>query len=414
MANTEEYVVSLCREVKAAAPSLAEASSADKNRALAKIAEKLESCKDEIIKANEKDLAGDGVPAKMLDRLRLDGARIDGIAASLRELILLADPVGGGERWTRPNGLDISRVRVPIGVIAIIYEARPNVTVDAAAMCIKTGNGVLLRGGKEAVNTNRVLMSVMKAALEETGLDPAAIALVDDVTRESTNVLMRQREYVDVLIPRGSASLIRAVKENASVPVIETGAGNCHVYVDRSADINMAVSVTINAKASRPSVCNSAETLLVHKDIAEAFLPEFARAAANAGTELRGCAETKKIIGNIPDASDEDYATEYNDYIMAVKVVDSIDEAIAHINLYNTGHSEAIITKDLDSAKKFQSRVDAAAVYVNASTRFTDGGEFGFGAEIGISTQKLHARGPMGLESLTTMKYLISGNGQIR
>ncbi len=414
MKNVEEYVISVCRSVKASAHSLADAGTAKKNRALHAIADKLISSVDDITAANRLDLESGQVPPKMLDRLRLDAGRIEGMARAVRELAALPDPVGTGSCQRRPNGLEISCIHVPLGVVAIIYEARPNVTVDAAAMCIKTGNGVVLRGGKEALNTNRVLMKLMKQAIADCGFDPASIELIDDTSREGTAVLMRQREYVDVLIPRGSASLIRAVAENASIPVIETGAGNCHVYVDRDADIPMAVSVTINAKASRPSVCNAAETLVVHSDIADSFLPEFAAAAEIAGVALRGCERTCSILPNIAPATEEDFATEYNDFIMAVKIVDTLDEAIAHINKYSTGHSEAIMTRSLDSAERFKRRIDSAAVYVNASTRFTDGGEFGFGAEIGISTQKLHARGPMGLSALTTQKYLICGNGQIR
>mgnify|MGYP000913800467 FL=1 len=414
MYDLTTYITELCRAAKSASRSLAVLSAAKKNAALERIARALEENGAEIIAANSVDMSEPGVPPKMLDRLKLDENRIRAIAAAVREVAALPDPVGGGERWVRPNGLIITRERVPLGVVAMIYEARPNVTVDAASLCLKTGNACVLRGGKEAINTNRVLAGVMRSALAEEDFDPACISLVDDVTREGTALLMRQRGLIDVLIPRGGAALIKSVVENAAVPVIETGAGNCHIYIDKYADLDMAVSVAVNAKASRPSVCNAVETLLVHAEIAEEFLPLFAAAAARYNVELRGCERTRAILPGINAASDEDYATEYNDFILAVKVVDSEDEAIEHINKYGTMHSEAIITRDLAAAELFRRSVDAAAVYVNASTRFTDGGEFGFGAEIGISTQKLHARGPMGLAALTTTRYLVDGNGQIR
>ena len=414
MYDLTTYITELCRAAKSASRSLAVLSAAKKNAALERIARALEENGAEIIAANSVDMSEPGVPPKMLDRLKLDENRIRAIAAAVREVAALPDPVGGGERWVRPNGLIITRERVPLGVVAMIYEARPNVTVDAASLCLKTGNACVLRGGKEAINANRVLAGVMRSALAEEDFDPACISLVDDVTREGTALLMRQRGLIDVLIPRGGAALIKSVVENAAVPVIETGAGNCHIYIDKYADLDMAVSVAVNAKASRPSVCNAVETLLVHAEIAEEFLPLFAAAAARYNVELRGCERTRAILPGINAASDEDYATEYNDFILAVKVVDSEDEAIEHINKYGTMHSEAIITRDLAAAELFRRSVDAAAVYVNASTRFTDGGEFGFGAEIGISTQKLHARGPMGLAALTTTRYLVDGNGQIR
>lgn len=414
MTELETYISELCRAAKGASRGLSMLTAGKKNAALMRIAEALESGAREITEANELDLANPAVLSKMLDRLKLGADRIRGVAAAVRDVAALPDPVGGGERWVRPNGLIITRERVPLGVVAIIYEARPNVTVDAAALCIKTGNAVVLRGGKEAINTNRVLVRIMRGALESEGIDPGCIALVDDVTREGTAILMRQRGLVDVLIPRGGASLIKSVVENASVPVIETGAGNCHVYVDKYADLDMAVKIAVNAKVSRPSVCNAAETLLVHADVAGEFLPVFAQAVSPWNVELRGCSRTCGILPGIKAATEEDFYTEYNDFILAVKVVDDLDEAIVHINKYGTMHSEAIITRDLASADRFRRGVDAAVVYVNASTRFTDGGEFGFGAEIGISTQKLHARGPMGLAELTTVKYFISGDGQTR
>lgn len=416
MENTEiyEYILGLCRKSKSAAPYIAKASTDVKNKALLSIAKRLDESKADIIKANDLDLLNPGVPKNMLDRLRLDEKRIDGIADSLYELVKLADPIGKGETWTRPNGLRISCVKSPLGVVGIIYEARPNVTVDAAALCIKTGNAVILRGGKEAINTNRVLIDIIRKALSDAGLPCDCVSLVDDTTREGTTALMSMRGYLDVLIPRGGKGLIRSVVDNAKVPVIETGAGNCHIYIDESADIDMAVRVAVNAKASRPAVCNSVETMLVHESIAEEFLPAFKRESDKYNVEIRGCARTMAIIDGCTEATEEDYMTEYDDYILAVKLVSGVDEAIEHINKYSTGHSESIITDNLKNAEKFKQEIDSAAVYVNASTRFTDGGEFGFGAEIGISTQKLHARGPMGLDALTTQKYLIDGCGQVR
>ncbi len=410
------YMTELAKSVKRASAEFARTSTQKKNEALAAIADLLWEKRAEIFTSNELDLsraAENGVPGPMLDRLKLDEKRVGGICSALRELIALPDPIGAGSVTTRPNGLTIKCTKVPLGVVAIIYEARPNVTVDAAGMCIKTGNSVILRGGKEAINTNKTLVSIMKCALSSSGISPDVIGLVENTERESANILMTLREYVDVLIPRGGKGLIKNVTENAKIPVIETGAGNCHLYVDESADLDMALSVAINAKTSRPSVCNAIETLLVHESVAERFLPMFKKAGEAFSLEIRGCEKTQKIIA-CTSAADEDFATEYDDYIISVKVVSSLGEAIEHINRYSTHHSESIITNDLVNAERFQSEIDSAAVYVNASTRFTDGGEFGFGAEIGISTQKLHARGPMGLGVLTTDKYLINGNGQIR
>lgn len=414
--ETFDYVRSVCEAAAASRSALAGASTKVKNAVLARIAELLRTETDSIIAANEKDLANadaNGVPKPMLDRLKLDKKRIDGIADSLHELIMLEDPIGSGTRTTRPNGLVIEHIRVPLGVVAIIYEARPNVTVDAAALCIKTGNACILRGGKEAIDTNRVLVSLMKKALTDNGLSSDCVGLIDNTTRESSKALMQMRGLVDLLVPRGGAGLIRSVVDNATVPVIETGAGNCHIYIDKTADHDIGVKVAYNAKMSRPAVCNAIETMLVHEAEAAEFLPKFAASLEGKSLEIRGCEKTCAILGCIK-ATDEDYATEYDDYILAVKVVKDIDEAIAHINRYNTGHSEAIITRDMANAQRFRNEIDAAAVYVNASTRFTDGGEFGFGAELGISTQKLHARGPMGLDALTTGKYLITGDGQVR
>ncbi len=412
-----DYIEQLCKSVKKAERSIANSSLPQRNNVLKLIAKRLIEEKDAILEANAKDVMNaekNGVIPTMIDRLTLNESRIKGISDALIELVGLKDVLGCGDVWTRPNGIEIKCVRVPLGVVAIIFEARPNVTVDAAALCIKTGNAVVLRGGKEAINTNRVFVSIMKEALEKEGISPDALALVDNTSREGASVLMSMREYIDVLIPRGGKGLIRNVVENASMPVIETGAGNCHLYVDKYADIDMAVKVANNAKNQRPSVCNAIETLLVHSDVAQSFLPEFAEVSKEHGLDIRGCEKTVGILKNAKLATEEDYETEYDDYIVAVKVVGSVEEAVEHINKYNTKHSEAIITNSVKNAEYFQRSVDAAAVYVNASTRFTDGNEFGFGAEIGISTQKLHARGPMGLEALTTVKYLISGNGQIR
>ncbi|WP_295073903.1 glutamate-5-semialdehyde dehydrogenase [Ruminococcus sp.] len=413
------YTEELGKRAKAAEAAAISASTSQKNDALAAISKALIANKDLIIAENAKDIANakaNGMSEAKQDRLLLNEKRIEDIAKSLYDIINLPDPIGeviGG--GNRPNGLQIIKTRVPLGVIAIIYESRPNVTVDAAALCLKTGNVVILKGGKEAINSNVCLGSIMRKALEETGLPADMIQVVDKTDRETTTEIMRLNGYVDVIIPRGSAGLIQAVVTNASVPVIETGAGNCHVYVDASADLDMAVEVTDNAKTQRPSVCNAIESLLVHKDIAEKFLPLIAERFKVHNVKIYGCDRTIAILGSsVEKATETEYATEFDDYIIAVKVVDDVDEAIAHIRKYSTKHSECIITRSLENAQKFQKQVDAAAVYVNASTRFTDGGEFGFGAEIGISTQKLHARGPMGLTELTTVKYLINGNGQVR
>ncbi len=412
-----EHVEQLCKAAKKAEFAIANSSFVRRNDALINIANALIDNTSEILQANALDVESaekNGVIKTMIDRLTLNETRIKGISDSLMELVEIKDVLGAGEVWTRPNGLEIKRVKVPIGVVAIIYEARPNVTVDAAALCIKTGNAVVLRGGKEAINTNRVFIKLMKKALEDSGICPDCLALIDITSRESARVLMNMKEYIDVLIPRGSAGLIKSVVENAKMPVIETGAGNCHLYVDKDADIDMAVKVASNAKNQRPSVCNAIETLLVHSDVAQEFLPKFADVSSKYDLEIRGCERTREILKGVGSATEEDYATEFDDYIIAVKVVDSVKEAVDHINKYNTKHSEAIITNSVETARYFQKSIDAAVVYVNASTRFTDGNEFGFGAEIGISTQKIHARGPMGLDALTTVKYYVVGDGQIR
>ncbi len=407
----------LCSGARAASVKLALADTDTKNAVLLKISELIEKESDALMEANTLDLSRakeNGVPTTMLDRLKLTKERLLGICDALHGLVALEDPVGKSETWSRPSGIEITRTRVPLGVVAVIFEARPNVTVDAAALCLKTGNAVVLRGGKEAINTNTAIVGVIKRALEECGLDPHAVQLVTSTDRESAQILMTMRGYIDVLIPRGGKGLIRSVVENATVPVIETGAGNCHLFVDVQADFEKATRVAINAKCSRPSVCNAIETLLVHASIAAEFLPNFGTEMKKRGVELRGCPKTCVLISDAKRAEEEDYYTEYNDHILAVKVVDSLSDAIDHINKYSTGHSEAIITEDKARAERFLREVNSAAVYVNASTRFTDGGEFGFGAEVGISTQKLHVRGPMGLPALTTEKYLIRGNGEIR
>jgi glutamate-5-semialdehyde dehydrogenase len=413
------YIEDLGAKAKAASRSIASAGTLIKNNALSAIAGALLENTDKIIEQNKLDLENavkSGMSPSMQDRLMLNQSRIKAISDSVLKLIELDDPIGSVDKgFVRPNGLKIYKTRVPLGVIGIIFESRPNVTVDAATLCLKTGNTVILRGGKEAINSNKCLAAIMRSAVESAGLPADAIQLVEDTSRESASQLMRLNEYLDVLIPRGGAGLISAVVSQATVPVIETGTGNCHVYVDAGADIEMAVKIVNNGKTQRPSVCNAVESLLVHKDIAAEALPAIKAELDLHNVEIRGCKKTAEILGSsVIPASEEDYATEFLDYIISVKVVDSVQEAIDHINRYGTGHSEAIVTRSLENAEKFQNEVDAAAVYVNASTRFTDGGEFGCGAEIGISTQKLHARGPMGLTELTTFKYLINGSGQIR
>lgn len=403
---------------KVAARTLATAG-AKKNEALEAIAAALQANADKIMAANAEDLENgkkNGLSAALLDRLMLDEKRIAGIAQGVREVLALPDPVGtvisGGRR---PNGMKITKVRVPIGVIGIIFESRPNVTADAAVLCLKSGNAVILRGGKEAINSNICIAEIMRDAVESVGLDRNCIQLVKDTSRASSVELMELTEYLDALIPRGGKGLIRAVVDNAKVPVIETGAGNCHTYVDASADLEMAANIIYNAKTSRPSVCNAIETILVHSAVAEKALPLIKARLDEKNVELRGCERTRAILGDcVVPATEEDWETEYLDYILAVKVVDSFEEAVAHITKYSSGHSECIVTSDYRYAQRFTNEIDAAAVYVNASTRFTDGGVFGNGAEIGISTQKLHARGPMGLNELTSMKYIIEGDGQIR
>jgi len=412
------YADTLGLKAKAAEKVLRSASAELKNKALAEIKKALLDNTELILAANSDDLkaaAKNGMPLAMQDRLKLDKKRIEGIAGGTEEVMRLDDPVGSVDNGSvRPNGMRITKVRVPLGVIGIIYESRPNVTVDAAALCLKSGNAVILRGGKEAYYSNKCLCDIMREAVSNAGLPKDCIQFLDAVTREATDQLMKCGA-LDVLIPRGGAGLIKAVKENAAVPVIETGVGNCHVFADETADLQMAVNIIDNGKTQRPSVCNAVESLLVHENIAEKLLPMVKERLDEHNVEIRGCERTAAILGNcVVPASENDYAAEFLDYIISVKVVQNIDEAIAHINKYSTGHSECIVTDCLANAEKFKREVDSAAVYVNASTRFTDGGMFGMGAEIGISTQKLHARGPMGLRELTTVKYLIDGSGQIR
>lgn len=398
---------------------LAVAGTAQKNRALEAMARALKERESAILAENQKDLAAareSGMKASLLDRLALSPQRIDGIVEGVRQVAALPDPIGCVTRMEkRPNGLVIGKRRVPLGVIGIIYEARPNVTVDAAALCLKSGNAVILRGGKEAFRSNKAFVAVMRDALEAAGLPRDCVALVEDTSRASAQELMGLTGYLDVLIPRGGAGLIRTVVENARVPVIETGVGVCHVYVDGEADLDMGARVIYNAKTSRPSVCNAAECLLVHAQAAEAFLPKAKALLDQKNVELRGCPRTCAILGEgVQPACEADWDTEFGDYILAVKVVEDAGEAIDFINAHGSGHSEAIVTNNYFTAQRFLDQVDAAAVYVNASTRFTDGFEFGLGAEIGISTQKMHARGPMGLEELTSSKYIVYGTGQVR
>ena len=406
------------QKAKEASYELSNASTNAKNDALLFMAEELINEKVSILKANEIDVENakaNGMSEAMLDRLSLNEDRINGMADGLKELIGLQDPIGEViSMWQRPNGLQIGQKRVPLGVIGIIYEARPNVTCDAAGLCLKSGNTVILRGGSDAINSNKEIVRVLIKGLEKAGLPKECVQLIEDTSRQVATDMMKLNEYIDVLIPRGGAGLIQSIVKNATVPVIETGTGNCHIYVDESADFNMAKNIAVNAKASRPSVCNAAEKLLINENIAEEFLPIAVKELREAGVVLRGDEKSQAIIDDIEKANDEDWGKEYLDYVMAVKIVKDVDEAINHINKYGTGHSEAIITESYKNSQKFLQKVDAAAVYVNASTRFTDGSEFGFGAEIGISTQKLHARGPMGLKELTTIKYVIYGNGQIR
>lgn len=411
-------LVQIGMAAKQAAAEMNRLSVKEKNTGLSSVAEELIRCSQEILQANEIDIREAkkaGMKESLIDRLSLSRERIEGMAEGLRQVVGLEDPVGEViSMKTLPNGLQVGQRRVPMGVIGIIYESRPNVTADAFALCFKTGNAVILRGGSDAIHSNTAIVKVIRQALAQNGLPEDAILLLTDTSRETAREFMRMNEYIDVLIPRGGAGLIRTVVETSTVPVIETGTGNCHVYVDESADLDMAVNIIVNAKTQRLGVCNACESLVIHHAVAERALPLICRALYEHGVEIRGDERARQYDDKMTAATEEDFATEYLDKIISVKVTDSIEEAIAHINHYNTGHSESIITKDYANAMQFVNDVDAAAVYVNASTRFTDGFEFGFGAEIGISTQKLHARGPMGLLALTSTKYVILGNGQIR
>lgn len=415
---TYELVKAKAQAAKQAAAKLAVTSSAVKNAALLAMAAALEAQQSEILAANERDMtaaAAKGMKSSMLDRLKLTAERISGMADGLRQVAGLADPVGNViDGKTLPNGLHITKIRVPLGVIGIIYEARPNVTADAAGLCLKSGNAVILKGGSEAMESNKTVAAILAQAAEGAGIPAGSIQFIDTSDRQAVQDLIHMNGLVDVVIPRGGAGLIQAVVRNASVPVIETGAGVCHTYVDKDADVEMAMKIAFNAKVQRPSVCNAMETLLVHKDIADKFLPMILMMYNSSAVEIRGDETVQEYSGQVHPATEEDWSTEYGDLRLSVKIVDSIEEAMAHIAKYGTGHSECIVTDNYQAAQLFQYTVDAAAVYVNASTRFTDGNEFGFGAEIGISTQKLHARGPMALPELTSTKYLINGNGQVR
>lgn len=411
-----EELIQIGQNAKAAAYKLNLLDTVTKNQILNQFAESLVANTDDILAANQKDVKdANDMPAKFTDRLKLTEQRIKDMATGLQQVAALADPIGNIDRgWTNDAGLLIEKRRVPLGVVAMIFEARPNVTVDASALTFKSGNAVILRGGKEALNSNLALANVLRGVLKRNGLDENAIQILHDTSHATANDLMHLNQYVDVLIPRGGAGLINAVVKNSTVPVIETGAGNCHIYVDKDAEEQMAIDIIVNAKVQRPSVCNAAEKLLIHQDIAAQMLPAIAQALSDHGVELRGDDRSRAIVPSIRPATDEDWSTEYNDLIMAIKVVDDEQAAIDHINTYSTGHSEVIISDNYQSGQAFLTKIDSACVYVNASTRFTDGFEFGFGAEIGISTQKLHARGPMGLTELTTTKYVIRGNGQVR
>lgn len=424
MENLQEYILGIGARAKEASRKLSSLDTNSKNKALLSMAEGLKNNALEIIESNKIDLKlGEekGLNKSLLDRLLINEQRIDAMAEGLRQVAELPDPIGEViSAWKRPNGITIAQKRVPLGVIGIIYEARPNVTVDAAALCLKSGNAVILRGGSEAINTNMAIAKILRSSLISCNLSPDFIQLVEITDREIVNIMLKLNQYIDVLIPRGGAGLIQTVVKNATVPVIETGVGNCHVFVDSSADFTMAENIIVNGKTQRPAVCNAIETILIHKDAAEEFVPRITNTLNKLGVELRVCEKAKEIIdannieANVKPATSEDWNTEYLDLILAIKVVDSLEEAIEHIYNHGTKHSECIVTNDYKNSQIFLETIDAAAVYVNASTRFTDGFEFGFGAEIGISTQKLHARGPMGLPQLTTIKYVINGTGQIR
>lgn len=413
--NTVENLCRTASEIKYDVQLL---STEAKNKALCTAAEKLVAGQEQILEANRKDIeAGkaNGMPAALIDRLTLSAGRIEQIAEGLRQVAELPDPVGEVmDEFVRPNGMKIRKVRVPMGVIGVIYESRPNVTADAFALCFKAGSAVILKGGSDAINSNIAITSVLRDALEECGINPDAVQLIESTDRAVTRELMKMRQYVDLLIPRGGAGLIRAVVENSRIPVIETGTGNCHIYVDKDADLDMAMKILINAKTQRIGVCNAAESLVVHRDVLDRFLPMLSDQMQKYKVLLRADESSRKLLPGSEEATEDDFAMEYLDLILSVKTVDSVEEAIAHINRYHTGHSDCIVTKNSEAAEKFLNEIDSACVYVNVSTRFTDGFEFGFGAEIGISTQKLQARGPMGLREITSYKYLVTGEGQVR
>ena len=411
-------ILEICKKAKRASAQLAKASAEQKNNALIRMADSLEKSCNEILEANKKDVEAarvKGIKDALIDRLILDKKRVYSMASNLREVAKLPDSVGEiVKTWTRPNGLIIGLLRVPLGVIGIIYESRPDVTSEASGLCIKSGNTIILRGGSDAINSNITIGNVLRAALEEAGLTKDIIQVIPATDRTLAEKLMTMRDYIDVLIPRGGANLIKTVVEKSTVPVIETGTGNCHIYVEEDADLTRAIDIVINAKCQRPGTCNAAEKLIVHKNIAKKFLPIVVSALNLNGVEVRACEKTMQLLPNLKPTVEEDWGTEYLDLIIAVKIVETMDEAIAHINNYGTKHSESILTADFNKALKFINEVDAAAVYWNASTRFTDGNQFGLGAEIGISTQKLHARGPMSIKQLTTTKFFILGRGHIR
>lgn len=413
-----DKIIEIGKRAKEAASLLAGLSAAEKNQALEAMSQALLSGSDQIIAANKIDLETgkeNQLSSALMDRLTLNEDRIADMAQGLSQLISVKDPIGESrESWISEDGLEIKKVQVPLGVIGIIYEARPNVTADAAGLCLKAGNAVILRGSRDAINSNMKIVEILQAALENTKAGKFSLQLLEDTSREMANKMMQLTQYIDVLIPRGGQGLINAVIDNAKIPVIQTGTGNCHAFVDQSADLEMALKIIENGKTQRPGVCNALETVLVHKEVAEKILPPMEELLQKHSVELRACSRAQEFLKGAKEASQEDFATEFLDMILAVKVVDSFDEAVAHINRFGSGHSEVIITSDYENSRRFHREVDAAAIYVNASTRFSDGGKFGFGAEIGISTQKLHARGPMGVQHLTSYKYQISGNGEIR
>ena len=416
--SIEQEVTTKAKVAKQAAKELANIDSKLKNKALKKMADALIDQTDQILAANKNDMANgreNGLSESLLDRLLLTEERIKGMAEGLKKVAQFSDPIGEMEEMKkRPNGLKVGKVKVPLGVIGIIYEARPNVTADAAGLCLKAGNAVLLRGGSNAINSNITITNLLSNAAIEAGLPEGSVQLIETTDREAVQVMFKLNQYLDVLIPRGGEGLIKAVVENSTVPVIETGVGNCHTYIDESADLEMAKEIVINAKTQRTGVCNAMETLLVNQQVAKEFLPEMIAELKDKDTLVKGCEGVQEIVGDVESASEKDWATEFLDYILAIKVVDDFEAAIAHIDKYSTSHSEAIITENYTRAHRFLAEIDSAAVYVNASTRFTDGGQFGLGAEIGISTQKLHARGPMGVNELTTTKFMVFGNGQVR